>query len=118
LFGSEPRWVSFNPTGTYAYVGNVNDNTVSQFTVDTTTGALTRNGPDIPTGITPLQAVVDPSGRFVFTADGGGTISEFTIAGDGTLVANGQIQLGGEISGFPFAIVFAQRPADTLIGLR
>jgi 6-phosphogluconolactonase len=107
--GSEPRWISFDPTGAFAYVANVSDNTVSQFTVHATTGALTRNGPDVVTGVLPLQAVVDPSGKFVYTADNGGTISQFTVNSDGTLAPNGTVQLGSEISGFPFAIVFAQR---------
>lgn len=109
LGGSEPRWISFDATGAFAYVGNVSDNTVTQFTVDAATGFLTRNGSDVTTGVGPLQAVVDPSGKFAFTADGGGTISQFTVNSDGTLSPNGSIQLGGNISGFPFAIVFAQR---------
>jgi 6-phosphogluconolactonase (cycloisomerase 2 family) len=107
--GPEPRWITFDATGAFAYVGNVDEDTVSQFVVDAATGALTKIGPDVATGVLPTQVVIDPSGKFAFTADGGGTISEFKVNSDGTLTPNGSIQLGGDISGFPFAIVFAQR---------
>lgn len=107
--GPQPRWISFDPTGSFAYVGNVYNNTISQFIVDSTTGALIRNGADIPTSWGPLQVVVDPSGKYVFSADGDGEIMEFIINKDGTLTANGSVLLGNIDQGFPFGIMFAER---------
>jgi 6-phosphogluconolactonase (cycloisomerase 2 family) len=109
LITSQPRWISFDPTGSFAYVGNVYDNTISQFTVDAPTGALTQNGADVSTTWAPLQVVVDPSGKFAFSADGDGKILEFTINTDGTLAPNGTLSLGGIYEGFPFGIMFARR---------
>jgi 6-phosphogluconolactonase (cycloisomerase 2 family) len=107
-FGSQPRWISFDPSGSFAYVGNVYDNTISQFSVDAATGVLTRNGADVPTSWAPLQVVVDPSGKFVFSADGDGQIMQFMIKKDGTLAANGSVLIGSIYDGFPFGIMFAQ----------
>jgi 6-phosphogluconolactonase (cycloisomerase 2 family) len=103
---SEPRWITFTPNGAFAFVANTNDGTVSQFIVNPNNGALTRNGSDIPTGRFPLQVFVDPSGSFVFTANGDGTVSEFTISGTGMLTLNGSVSLGPDSS---YAIAFVQR---------
>jgi DNA-binding beta-propeller fold protein YncE len=59
---SYPNWIAFDPTGSYAYVSNLTDNSISQFTVNASTGALTMNAPDIATGVDPIQVAVDPSG--------------------------------------------------------
>lgn len=103
---SFPRWIAFDLTGKYAYVANTQESTVSQFKVNPNTGALTRNGSDISAGLLPLQVVVDPSGKFVFTANGDGTVSEFSISKSGTLIANGTVSIGPISS---YAIAFAQR---------
>jgi 6-phosphogluconolactonase (cycloisomerase 2 family) len=99
-----PLWISFDPTGTYAYVGNLDE--IAQFTVDGTTGALARNGTIIiPNGA--LGGGVDSSGRFVFTAGVDGTISQFIISSNGRLVPNGWVSLGENMVGETLA--FAQR---------
>lgn len=100
--------IAFNPTGTYAYVTNLNDNSVTQFTVDASSGALTMNGPDVATGQLPEQIAVDPSGRFAFVTNySDGTISQFVIGDTGRLTPNGTLSLGAQAS--PTAMTFAQR---------
>jgi hypothetical protein len=76
--------------------------------VDAATGVLTRNGADVPTSWAPAQVVVDPSGKFVFSADGDGEIMQFIINKDGTLAANGSVLTGNIYEGSPFGIMFAQ----------
>jgi 6-phosphogluconolactonase (cycloisomerase 2 family) len=99
-----PLWISFNPTGTYAFVGNLAE--IAQFRVDGPTGALTRNGTtSIPNGA--LGGGVDSSGRFVFTAGVDGTVSQFIISNKGTLIPNGWVSLGENMVGETLA--FAQR---------
>jgi len=99
-----PLWISFDPTGTYAYVGNLAE--IAQFMVDGPTGALTRNGTmSIPNGA--LGGGVDSSGRFVFTAGVDGTVSQFIISNKGKLIPNGWLSLGENMVGETLA--FAQR---------
>jgi 6-phosphogluconolactonase len=89
--------IAFNPAGTYAYVTNTNDNSVTQFTVDASSGALTLNGPDVATGQLPEQIAVDPSGRFAFVANyADRTISQFAISDTGRLTPNGTFSLGAQ----------------------
>jgi len=81
---------------------------VSQFTVNASTGALTMNGPDVPTGQWPIQVVVDPSGKFAFvTNSGDGTVSQFTITNTGALNPNGTLSLG--VTYGPVAIAIARQ---------
>ena len=68
--GHLPWSFTFNPSGTYAYTLNADDGaiSVSSLRVNTATGALAKNGPDIQiSGKREAgQIVVDPSARFVF----------------------------------------------------
>jgi DNA-binding beta-propeller fold protein YncE len=57
-----------------AYVANFNDNTVSQYTIDATTGALTPNGTPIATGAAgPISVAVDQTGKYAYVANSGTT---------------------------------------------
>ena len=99
-----PLWISFDPTGTYAYVGNLAE--IAQFIVDGPTGGLTRNGTmSLPNGA--LGGGVDSSGRFVFTAGVDGAVSQFIIGKEGRLIPNGWVSLGENMVGETLA--FAQR---------
>ena len=105
-FGSEPHSITIHPNGQTLYTANLNPNPgrVSVFHVDTNTGALselqpnpapaTSSGPGI--GLFPNYAVVHPNGQVLFTANQGdsrpgspdtGSVSRFTVNGDGTLVS-------------------------------
>lgn len=55
--GSEPQWIALTPNGDFAFVTNSASNSISQYTVDTSTGVLTANSPanvivssSVPTG--------------------------------------------------------------------
>jgi 6-phosphogluconolactonase len=99
-----PLWITFDPNGAYAYVGN--DQQIAEFTVDQTTGALASNG-TIPTPNAGLWGGVDPSGRFVFTTGDNGTVSRFIISNAGTLTPSGSVSLGPNMIGQ--VLTFAQR---------
>jgi 6-phosphogluconolactonase len=83
-FGSEQMAV--DPAGRFAYVANLMSNvsdeaTISMYTINSTTGLLTPTTPaTVPTGFFPQGIAIDPSGKFVYTANSDdNTVSMFTI---------------------------------------
>ncbi len=105
---SSPGAITFDPSGSFAYMGNGNLGTLSQYTVDANTGALTKNGDDL----TDVRGygIVDPSGKFFFLMKGvtstPAEITQLVINPDGTLSPNGSLPLGTGM--YPYAIAFAQ----------
>jgi 6-phosphogluconolactonase (cycloisomerase 2 family) len=96
-----PNRMAIGGGGKFLYVGmsgTVNANHgVSAFAIDSGTGALTPiAGSPFTTGNDPQGIAIDPSGKFLYTANSqDNTLSAFTIdASSGTLTA---------ASGFPFA---------------
>jgi 6-phosphogluconolactonase (cycloisomerase 2 family) len=92
--GAKPQGIAIDPTGSFLYVSNSGDGTVSAFTIDATTGALmpvtgspfTASGANSPA--TPTALAIDPSSQYLYVANGAaGTISVFTnTAATGALV--------------------------------
>jgi DNA-binding beta-propeller fold protein YncE len=88
MAGSGPFSVAVDPSGRFAYVANQGDGTVSAYTIDSTTGALTQlgNSPFLA-GRAPVSVAVDPSGKFAYVANecvssndcSSGTVSAYTI---------------------------------------
>jgi|HubBroStandDraft_1064217.scaffolds.fasta_scaffold00233_11 6-phosphogluconolactonase len=83
-FGAEG--LAVDPAGRFAYVANLmsnaaDDATVAMFTINSSTGVLTPTTPaTVPTGYFPQGIAIDPSGRFVYTANSDdNTVSMFTI---------------------------------------
>lgn len=62
-----PIWMTFDPTGTYAYLVNVGGS-INTYTVDQLTGQLTFQNQLTGLG-TPYCAAVDPTGRFMYVAN-------------------------------------------------
>jgi 6-phosphogluconolactonase (cycloisomerase 2 family) len=79
----------------FAYVTNSADNTISEYTVNVSTGQLRANG-YVLAGTLPLSVVVDPSGKFAYVANGiSNNVSAYTVnASSGTLTP---------VAGSPFA---------------
>jgi 6-phosphogluconolactonase (cycloisomerase 2 family) len=84
--GAAPRGVTIDPTGSFLYVANSGDGTVSGFTINATTGELTpiAGSPFFSTGVaspaTPTAVQVDPSGQFAYVANGdSGNLTPFKI---------------------------------------
>lgn len=83
-FGAEDMVV--DPLRRFAYVANlesnaVSESTISMFTINPGTGVLTPTSPaTVPTGFFPQAIAIDPSGKFVYTANtDDNTVSMFTI---------------------------------------
>lgn len=101
-----PSSISVDSAGRFAYVtnGGLTDvwaDSVSAFTINATTGALTRVGAATVAGSHPRSVTVDPSGRFAYVANGGDlnssshNVSAYTIdAATGALSA---------VAGSPYA---------------
>jgi DNA-binding beta-propeller fold protein YncE len=77
------------PLPRFAYVANLNDNTVSIYAVDSTSGQMHPNGYVLTGGSGPESVTVDPAGKFAYVANiGSNNVSAFTIdASTGSLMA-------------------------------
>jgi 6-phosphogluconolactonase len=92
---SNPSWLAFNPSRTHLYAGNETQTfhgsesgSVSAFSVDRTTGHLTRLNTVSSEGAGPAHLSVHPSGKYVLVANyGGGTVAVLSIKSNGELGA-------------------------------
>ncbi len=98
--GDEPGGIALNPTGTKLFVANSADDTVSIYSVNTGTGALTElaTSPQ-PTVVDPFAVAVSPDGQNLYVAQrdndvGDDTIAAYDVATNGTLTP---------VAGSPFA---------------
>jgi 6-phosphogluconolactonase (cycloisomerase 2 family) len=94
-------------SGRFLYAANFYDQSLSAYTLDPSTGALTEiAGSPFPTGIEPVSVVADPGGRFLYVANQNGncnnpvtancSITEFRInPNDGSLTEIGRATQGG-----------------------
>ena len=72
-------------TPKFAYVTN-QDNTVSMFSIDPGSGALTQITNAVETGAAPRHVAVDPMGKFAYVTNASdNTVSMYTIGSDGAL---------------------------------
>jgi len=106
--------VNCTQAGRFAYVVNMTANTISAYSIDAGTGALTQiaGSPFASTGTTPVAAVVDPNGSFLYVANNGSNnISVYSIDdSSGALTSAGEpIDAGNG----PFAILVD--PADQFL---
>jgi 6-phosphogluconolactonase len=84
--GINPEDMVVDPLGRFVYVANLVSNasdeaTISMYTINPSTGVLTPTSPaTVPTGFLPQGITIDPSGRFVYTANSDdNTVSMFTV---------------------------------------
>lgn len=76
--GSQPAWLCIAPDGTSLYVAN-DSGTISQFSRDTGTGALTSLGSALAAGNGPWCVDITPDGKFVYVAcSDGQTVRQFS----------------------------------------
>jgi 6-phosphogluconolactonase len=81
----------------FAYVSNQNDDTLSMYTINSTTGVLTPLNPaTVPTGSQPLGAALGPGGFLYAANEGGNTVSMYAVNSDGTLTPTGTVATGHE----------------------
>lgn len=83
--GSGAHGVTLDPKGRYAYIANTGDDSISIYSVDPTTGALTpiAANPVVNAGDAPNYIAIEPSGRYAYVAAAGSTdILQFIIDQD------------------------------------
>ncbi len=82
--------------GRFAYAANRGDNTISVYSIDSTTGTLTAVGTPVPTGTSPYAIAARPDGQYVYVVNEiSNNISVYAVdATSGALTA---------IPGSPFA---------------
>jgi len=98
LPGSSPYGLEISPNGNYLYTANFGDNTISEFTINTTSSATSSGVP--PGGLTPIAGspigesytgpvslLVDPSGNYLYVANqqSSGNVAGYSIASTGAL---------------------------------
>jgi YVTN family beta-propeller protein len=97
--------VAVHPTGKFAFVADgfngfpEENNNVSTYTINGTTGALTSTG-TIAAGSSPASIAIDPSGRFAYVTNSrSNDVSMYTVdATTGTLTSMGPIAAGASPS--------------------
>ena len=78
--GLGPIRLASDAAGKFLFVANSHDDTLSAFSIDAASGALTAVGSPYATGSAPVDVVVDPQGKFVFVANSGsGDLSAFSF---------------------------------------
>jgi 6-phosphogluconolactonase (cycloisomerase 2 family) len=94
-----PFGAAVNSNGKVLYVANYSSTTLSQYTIDGSTGALsalttTHTAPTA--GTNPTYFVFDPNGKYLYVANlGSKTITQFSFNSDGSLAGtNNTIQVG------------------------
>ena len=99
--GYLPEGVTVDPTGSFLYVSNSGDGTVSAFTINPDTTLTPIAGSpfvstvtNIPSTFTPTTVQVDPSGQFAYVANGDdGTVTVFKI----NLATGALTQVGAKV---------------------
>jgi 6-phosphogluconolactonase (cycloisomerase 2 family) len=86
--GQRPIKLAIDPTGRFAYAANQTDNTITAYSIDQTTGALTSLG-------AAFNPVVHASGRWLYVLNlSPASVAAFSIGASGALT---------EVAGSPFA---------------
>jgi 6-phosphogluconolactonase (cycloisomerase 2 family) len=93
--GTQATPLAFDPTGRFAYVGDVVSNLILTYAVDSNTGALMSTG-SVAAGMYPVSISVDPSGQFVYVANqNSDNLSMYRVdSKTGTLTPSGTIAAG------------------------
>lgn len=111
--------VAVTPSSNFLYAIDLTTNHLAAFSINSSSGALTAIGPQGPpvgvaVGPDAFNVVVDPQGKFVFVANCDcvtnpqnlGSVSVFSINGDGTLTAvpGSPFRLGAAVTARPIAM--------------
>src|SRR6185369_9736610 len=93
--GQNPNAVTIDHADRFAYVANLGESSISQYKIGLDGALIPMTTPKVPGGNSPAAVVVDPKNRFAYAADfgandyvpppGPSTISQYSIAADGSL---------------------------------
>ncbi len=97
--GDGPVSLAFDSTGAYLYVSNMNGNSISAYSVNAVTGALTAlaGSPYAVSGVNPVPTQIVRAGNYLYvTESGADSVDVFSIA-----AGTGELKEG--VAGSPFA---------------
>jgi 6-phosphogluconolactonase len=78
--GAGAEFMALDSVHKFLFVSNQNANSLSAFSINTSTGMLTPvPGSPFSTGVTPHGVAVDSAGKFVFVGNENGSVSAFSI---------------------------------------
>jgi 6-phosphogluconolactonase (cycloisomerase 2 family) len=100
-----PSSMKIDPTEKYAYVSDFFNHSLLQFAI--TNGGLTAMTPStVPTGNSPVNVVVHPSGQYVYVINNAdNTLSQFLVSASGTLSPMATASVGTGQSPMAIAIL-------------
>jgi 6-phosphogluconolactonase (cycloisomerase 2 family) len=87
-------------TTSFMWVATQGDQMVRSYTISQNSGAINpigSNGTPVATGVQPQAMIVNPDGKSIFIVNAGGTVTAYTVNGDGTLAAAGSPVNAGSI---------------------
>jgi 6-phosphogluconolactonase (cycloisomerase 2 family) len=106
--GDTARGGAIDPTGRFFYVANSISNTVGQYSINPSTGALTSIGAPLAAGTVPWAVTVDPTGRFVYVA----SFSSNSLSAYAIDPVSGALSDILEAGGGPVTLVQGNQPVD------
>jgi YVTN family beta-propeller protein len=87
-----PGGVTVDPTSSYAYLSNINGDTLSEYGIGTDGTLSSLNPASVATGTEPVFLAFDPTGKFAYEANytvdvsaAQGTVSQYAVASGGQL---------------------------------
>jgi len=90
---NEPFGIAISPNGGFLYAADSGASIVSEYSIDQKTGQLTSIG-TVASGTNPIAVTVESTGRYAYVANfNSPNISEYVIQPNGTLTANGTLDL-------------------------
>jgi 6-phosphogluconolactonase (cycloisomerase 2 family) len=110
--GSGPSSVVVHPSNKFVYASNAVENTISLFTADPKSGALTEALPRTPTGAQPLHLAMTSDGSLIFCSNtAGNNISVYSVnSSTGVLT----LAPGSPVTTFSPASLLVSRSGSTL----
>jgi 6-phosphogluconolactonase (cycloisomerase 2 family) len=87
-----PGGITVDPTSSYAYVSNINGNTLSEYGIAASGTLSSLNPASVRTGTEPVFLAFDPTGKYAYEANytvdvsaAQGTVSQYTVGNGGQL---------------------------------
>jgi 6-phosphogluconolactonase (cycloisomerase 2 family) len=92
--GAGPISIAIDPTGAFAYVANAAAATISEYSIDSSTGALTTVAAPLATQSSPTSLAIAGGSLIVTDVNQANNVGTFAIAGTGALTFSGMTQTG------------------------
>jgi 6-phosphogluconolactonase (cycloisomerase 2 family) len=91
---------AISTTTSFMWVATQGDQMVRSYTISQTNGEITptgTNGTPVATGVQPEAMLIAPNGGSMFIVNAGGTVTAYTVNGDGTLAVAGSAVNAGSM---------------------